>query len=277
MKKLSKFFLALSLVGGAVLLNACDSKSQETANATATTPQATQTMTTENLNTENLQEDAKVGLHVYGVVTALQTKEQFGLSDDELKYFAQEVLKAVDSKATFESVSLEDQKKAQAFLQERAQKVSLAAFNSMLEKNKKAGVEAIQAFVKDGATLDVSGVAYKIFEQGKGQQIKDTDTVLVNYKGTHLDGSVFDEKQDEKAPIAFPLDKVIEGFKIALTKLNVGGSMKVMIPSDKAYGDSGVQNAIQPGETLVFEITVRGVEGAKKAEPAKPTKSKKSK
>ena len=66
---------------------------------------------------------------------------------------------------------------------------------------------------------------------------KDGDTVLVHYKGTLEDGSVFDTSRDRE-PLEFILGSgsMIVGFDKAVHGMRVGDIKKVIIPADEAYG-----------------------------------------
>lgn len=207
-----------------------------------------------------LTQETKDALKAYAAIMQHQTKLQFDLNSEEEAYLAEQFLAASKGEYKFEDFSDEQHKGAQTYLASRAQKVQLAAFDKISKENLEKGKVALEEFAKEAnAVKDPSGLVYVITKEGTGEQVKETDTVSVTYKGTHLDGSVFDQQLDDKKPVEFPLDRVIPGFKIALSKLKVGGSIKVMIPADLAYGEHGAGQSILPNETLVFEVTVHGI------------------
>ena len=74
---------------------------------------------------------------------------------------------------------------------------------------------------------------------------------MVRYKGTTIDGEVFDE---QKEPIALPLANIIPGWTEGLQLMKEGGKMMLYIPSDLAYGEIGAGDKIKPNSALVFEI-----------------------
>lgn len=63
------------------------------------------------------------------------------------------------------------------------------------------------------------------------------DTVLVHYKGTLADGTVFDSSEG-RDPLKFTVGagQVIPGFDKAVTGLEAGESTIAHIPADEAYG-----------------------------------------
>ena len=122
--------------------------------------------------------------------------------------------------------------------------------------NKEKGAEYIQKFLKeDGAMQTESGLAYQIIEPGNDKKaVSSQDTVWVDYKGTLLDGTVFDENKN----INFTLGRVIPGWTEGMKLVGEGGKIKLVIPGDLAYGEYG-SRSIEPNATLVFDVTLNKV------------------
>jgi FKBP-type peptidyl-prolyl cis-trans isomerase len=114
---------------------------------------------------------------------------------------------------------------------------------------------------KPGIVALPSGLCYEITKPGTGPNAKPTDTVKAHYTGTLLNGTVFDTSRQPRqpgeavTPAEFPLDQVIAGWTEGLQKINKGGSIKLYIPPQLAYGDEGRQG-IPPASTLIFDIDV---------------------
>lgn len=106
---------------------------------------------------------------------------------------------------------------------------------------------------KEGIVTTESGLQYKVIEEGSGKTPGDADTVVVHYKGTLLDGTVFDSSYDREAPATFPVGGVIAGWTEGLKLMKEGGKYELYIPSDLAYGPNG-QGMIGPNQALVFEV-----------------------
>ncbi|MFN3299158.1 MAG: DUF3472 domain-containing protein [Sediminibacterium sp.] len=119
-------------------------------------------------------------------------------------------------------------------------------------------VETIKVAVGKGmidTTGNESSVYYHIVKQGAGKPVKVTDTVTVFYKGSLLsDGSIFDQTKEK--PATFPLNRLIKGWQLAVPKINVGGTIKVIIPSGLAYGIRSRSKDIPANSVLVFDIEV---------------------
>jgi FKBP-type peptidyl-prolyl cis-trans isomerase FklB len=106
---------------------------------------------------------------------------------------------------------------------------------------------------KPGVKSAMGGLQYKVLKSGKGKKPGSSDCVTVNYKGSFIDGRVFD--QSHGTPITFPVQGVIKGWTMALQMMHTGDQWELYIPSDMAYGDRGTPDGtIPPGSTLVFDV-----------------------
>jgi FKBP-type peptidyl-prolyl cis-trans isomerase len=123
------------------------------------------------------------------------------------------------------------------------------------EKNKTEG-EAFLVKNKDkaGVKTTASGLQYEVISEGAGPMPKATDSVTVNYKGTLMDGTVFDSSYDRKEPVTFVLNQVIPGWTEGVQLMKVGSKYKFYIPSALGYGERGAGNTIGPNTPLIFEV-----------------------
>jgi FKBP-type peptidyl-prolyl cis-trans isomerase len=101
----------------------------------------------------------------------------------------------------------------------------------------------------DGVVTTESGLQIKVLEEGAGPSPTPTDVALVGYKGTLLDGTVFDENPQT----AMPVDGVVPGFSEGLQKMKKGGKYRLWIPPQLGYGDQAA-GPIPANSVLVFDI-----------------------
>jgi len=136
-----------------------------------------------------------------------------------------------------------------------------------------------KAAQENGAEKMASGAIYQPIKAGTGTQPKPTDTVVVHYTGTLIDGKEFDNSVKRGQPAEFILGQVIPCWTEGLGRMKVGGKAKLVCPSDTAYRDQGRPPIIPGGATLVFEVELLEVKAAAPAAkvpaaPAKPGKKK---
>lgn len=70
--------------------------------------------------------------------------------------------------------------------------------------------------------------------------------------GWTINGKIFDSSQGS-TPIAFRLNKLIEGWIVAMQQVCNGGKWEIYIPVKMGYGKFS-QPGIPGGSTLIFEI-----------------------
>jgi FKBP-type peptidyl-prolyl cis-trans isomerase FkpA len=107
---------------------------------------------------------------------------------------------------------------------------------------------------KEGVQVTASGLQYQILTPGTGKSPKATDTVLVHYRGTLINGNEFDSSYKRNEPIEFPLNRVIAGWTEGVQLMSEGAKFKFFIPSKLAYGPRGAGRDIGPNEALIFEV-----------------------
>jgi FKBP-type peptidyl-prolyl cis-trans isomerase FkpA len=100
------------------------------------------------------------------------------------------------------------------------------------------------------ATQHSSGLYYDITKEGTGGHPNLSHTVVVDYKGYLLDGTVFDQSTNA---VELQLNALITGFQIAVSLLKPGGEGTFYIPSQLGYGNQQVGD-IPPNSILIFEI-----------------------
>ncbi len=133
--------------------------------------------------------------------------------------------------------------------------------DKMKVENKKRGLEFLaENKKKEGVTTTESGLQLQLLEKGDGPKPKATDRVKVDYIGTLIDGTEFDNSIKRGEPAIFGVDQVIPGWKEALQLMEVGSKYKLVIPSELAYGEKGAPPVIEPNSVLVFEVSLLSIE-----------------
>ncbi|HBO57828.1 MAG TPA: hypothetical protein DD622_05250 [Opitutae bacterium] len=196
--------------------------------------------------------------------------QAFGFSSEDATAITSGVALALaDTEPSDTMIALIQSPEFQAFMQPRAEAAQAEAAAAQAEQQaaaEAAGAEAAQENIAAGKAYinnmqgdeDLqstdSGLYFKVVEPGEGDRPSLTDTVLVHYKGTRIDGTTFDSSYDRGEPATFPLNGVVAGFGEGLTKIAAGGKIILYIPSDLGYGNTPRPGGeIQPGDTLVFE------------------------
>ena len=126
------------------------------------------------------------------------------------------------------------------------------------EASTAAGKEAGAVFLatnkdKAGVQTTATGLQYEVVREGDGPSPGETDTVKVHYRGTLLDGTVFDSSYDRGDPAVFGLTQVIPGWSEGVQLMPVGSKFRLWIPANLAYGVKG-GGPIPPNSTLVFDL-----------------------
>ena len=136
-----------------------------------------------------------------------------------------------------------------------ARQAEQAEMSKAAAGNKTKGKEFLALLSKqEGIKKDPSGFYYEILKKGEGPSPTMDNTVRLHYHGTLIDGTVFDSSVERGQPASFPMNGVIKGFSGGLTKTQVGGKIKIYIPSELGYGDNPRPGGkIKPGDTLIFE------------------------
>lgn len=153
-------------------------------------------------------------------------------------------------------LSNDEMQAAAKHFQETKNKKELAMISKFSAHNKKEGAEYLAANKKKkGVKTLPSGLQYKVLKSGNGKvSPKATDKVVTHYRGTLIDGTVFDSSYDRGEAVSFPVNAVIKGWTEALQKMKVGDKWQLVIPSDLAYGEQGAPPSIGPDATLIFDV-----------------------
>jgi FKBP-type peptidyl-prolyl cis-trans isomerase len=162
------------------------------------------------------------------------------------------------NKALLSTEEMQGVQKEFAEMMKAKQEVQMKA---MQEENKKAGDAFLaENKAKKGVVVTESGLQYKVVKEGSGAVPTAADTVKVHYKGTMINGTVFDDSNKRGEPATFGVTQVIPGWSEVLQLMKEGASYHVVIPPSLAYGEQGVPPMIEPNSVLVFDVELISIE-----------------
>jgi FKBP-type peptidyl-prolyl cis-trans isomerase FklB len=191
-----------------------------------------------------------------GLETGRNLQRQFNDMDLELlkKGFEDAVLNNNPKLAQDEIQSIMQALKNQVEQQQRQ------FYAKLSEDNRKQGEEYLEKNKgEEGVVTLKSGLQYKVLSTGTGPKPTPADVVSVHYRGSFIDGQIFDSSYERGKPQVFPLNRVIPGWSEALQQMRVGDKWQVVVPHYLAYGEAGYGNEIGPNTTLIFEMELLGI------------------
>ena len=142
---------------------------------------------------------------------------------------------AARARAAYLKLAADNLQKAQAFFAANA---------------KRAGVKTL-----------ASGVQYKVLAgNGSGARPTIHSDVKLQFRAQFLDGTVFQNTEDNGKPVVFPVAGMIPGWRDVITRMQPGDHWEVFIPPSQAYGIRGDLPRIGPNEALIFDIHLLDVE-----------------
>ena len=167
---------------------------------------------------------------------------QDGLGGKEPQMTSEEI------RATMTSLQQRLMAAQQKVLKEQAAKNLSEGKTFLAENGKKEGIKTLP-----------SGLEYKVVTEGSGKMPKETDTEIVHYKGTMIDGTEFDSSYKRNQPATFQVKGVIKGWTEALQLMKEGSKWQLFIPPDLGYGERGA-GPVPPNSALIFEVELLSIQ-----------------
>ena len=92
-------------------------------------------------------------------------------------------------------------------------------------------------------------------EVGTGEEVQPGATITAHYTGALVkNGIIFQSSHDFGQAISFGLDQVIKGWAVGVPGMKIGGTRRLIIPAEMAYGASSPAKNIPANSDLVFDI-----------------------
>ncbi len=113
---------------------------------------------------------------------------------------------------------------------------------------------------REGVIETESGMQYEVVVEGDGERPTADDVVTVNYKGSFINGTVFESSYDSGKPVTFALNAVIPGWTEGLQLMPVGSKYRFYLHPDLAYKELGSAPKIGPNKLLIFEIELLSID-----------------
>src|SRR4051812_33276401 len=89
--------------------------------------------------------------------------------------------------------------------------------------------------------------------EGTGEVVPENAKITAHYTGALCkDGTIFQSSHDFGDPVTFGLNQVIQGWTVGVPGMKVGGTRRLIIPSEMAYGSARAAANIPPNSDLVF-------------------------
>lgn len=132
--------------------------------------------------------------------------------------------------------------------------------DSMALRQQEAGESFLAAKAKEPGIKSLGGgLLYREIKAGSGNSPTGSSTVVTDYEGRLIDGTVFDSSFRRGKPAEFQVSGVIPGWQVALKAMKPGAEWEVYIPQYMAYGKAGSGENIPPYSALVFRIVLHSV------------------
>jgi len=106
------------------------------------------------------------------------------------------------------------------------------------------------------ATVTASGLQIIDTQVGTGAEAKLGDTITVQYTGYLDDGTIFDGPAIHGGPVQFALSGLIPGWQEGIPGMKAGGTRRLIIPPELAYGEAGYGGSIPANAVLTFDVEI---------------------
>jgi FKBP-type peptidyl-prolyl cis-trans isomerase FklB len=185
-----------------------------------------------------------------------ESLKQAGVKNLNIALFSKAMYAVFNGENTIfskELASTELQSRLQNYSKKKTESLKAEGLRFLAQNVKKKGVVTLP-----------NGLQYEVIKEGaaNGLKPKAIDTVVVNYVGTLINGTEFDNSFKRGQAATFPLNGVIRGWTEILQLMPKGSTWKVYIPSELAYGANPPSQQIPPNSVLIFTIALEDIKPA---------------
>ena len=156
-----------------------------------------------------------------------------------------------------------EREKTRYTMDEAMDRIQTAFESAQAERGERNRIEGVTFLAENhkrpGVVTTESGLQYEVVSGGNGEKPDLYDIVRVNYRGTTVDGTVFDTTYDSGEPVEIPLNRVIPGWAEGICMMREGGRAKLYIPPNLAYGSRGAGSVIGPNAVIIFEVELLAI------------------
>lgn len=213
------------------------------------------------LNADSSEYSYRAGASV-GMATQMRLKyegEVFGVNVDK-KIFMNAFSAAINEDSTMipvnEAGDLFTAIRDELFKKKNAAEEAKLAEEPIAKENLAKGQAFLAQKEKEGGYKKTeSGLLYKIIKEGKGEKVKDNESVKMDYRGTLIDGTEFDKGENVYAHVG----QFIPGFNEGLKLMSPGAKYQFIIPANIAYGVRGAGDKIPSNSVIIFDVELKEV------------------
>ncbi len=105
-----------------------------------------------------------------------------------------------------------------------------------------------------------SGLIYEELRAGTGEPPRPNDMLSVHYAAWLTDGTLFDSSYVRGEPSPLTSQWVVGGLAEGFRLMRPGSTFRLTIPPELGHGARGIGNLVPPNATLVYTVTLLGVD-----------------
>jgi FKBP-type peptidyl-prolyl cis-trans isomerase FklB len=142
--------------------------------------------------------------------------------------------------------------------------VQRQAMASLQAQRAERNREKAEAFLaenkqKEGVTTLPSGLQYKVITAGEGKIPSAEDTVLLNFRGTLMDGSEFASTLSQGKPASLQVNKTTKGLSEVLQLMPTGSKWEIYVHPDLGFGNRSPGDKVPANSGLIYEVELLSI------------------